>query len=132
MLLVCVFIGGAILIVSLVLYALRKNLNLFYTPQQLAAAKLKPNTRVRVGGMVVRGSIQQQEGLTVRFKISDYKQDLELEYTGVLPDLFREGQGVVALGSLGANNIFKAQQILAKHDENYMPPELASGLRDVT
>jgi len=132
MFVICVFISGAVLIMSLVLYALRQNINLFYTPQQLRLAKIGLSTRVRVGGLVVPGSIQQQAGLTVRFKITDYTEDLELEYTGILPDLFREGQGVVALGSLAADNIFKAQQILAKHDENYMPPELVNGLKDVT
>jgi len=118
------FICGSALIVTLVIYALGQNINLFYTPQKLIAAKLAPNTRVRVGGMVVTGSLQHAKDLEVSFKITDYHNEVTVSYQGVLPDLFREGQGVVALGRMDVNNVFKAEQILAKHDENYMPPEL--------
>ena len=111
---------------ALVLYALRQNINLFYTPQKLLANNLPYGTRVRVGGMVRNGSLSYSDNLNVKFIITDYAQDLEIIYNGILPDLFREGQGVVALGVLGKDHVFKAEQILAKHDEKYMPPELAN------
>lgn len=113
------------MIIGLVLFALRQNINLFYTPSELNKLTVKPTSRIRVGGMVRNGSLKSHDNLKVVFIITDYSQDLEIVYTGVLPDLFKEGQGVVALGALNANNTFVAEQILAKHDENYMPPELA-------
>lgn len=112
------------MIIGLVLFALRQNINLFYTPSELNKLTVKPTSRIRVGGMVRNGSLKSHDNLKVVFIITDYSQDLEIAYTGVLPDLFKEGQGVVALGTLNANNTFVAEQILAKHDENYMPPEL--------
>jgi cytochrome c-type biogenesis protein CcmE len=117
---------GVGIIVALVLFALKQNINLFYTPAELAAAKIAPGVKIRVGGMVQLGSLRQDKDLRVNFVITDYKQDLEIEYQGVLPDLFREGQGVVVLGSLAPNHVFRAQQLLAKHDEKYMPPELVN------
>ena len=120
---------GAALIVSLILYALRKNINLFYTPSELYAAKEIPQNQIRIGGFVLVGSIKniaKDNDLTVRFVVTDFKKEIVVEYSGVLPDLFREGQGVVALGRMEDTNVFKAQQILAKHDEKYQPPELAS------
>lgn len=119
---------GVGLIVFLVVYALQQNINLFYTPLELKVVELKPNARIRVGGLVLKDSVQRGEGLQVKFIITDYKVDLPVEYNGLLPDLFKEGQGVVALGTLGDDQVFHAQQILAKHDENYMPPELAGQL----
>lgn len=119
---------GATLIVSLVLYALRKNINLFYTPSELYVAKEIPRNQIRIGGFVLTGSIKniaKDNDLTVRFVVTDFKKEIVVEYSGVLPDLFREGQGVVALGRMEDTNVFKAQQILAKHDEKYQPPELA-------
>jgi cytochrome c-type biogenesis protein CcmE len=114
------------LVVALVLFALQQNINLFYTPQELSMSRIQPTTRIRIGGMVKIGSLEQAAGLTVKFVVTDYHHDLPVVYDGVLPDLFREGQGVVALGVLGSDHVFQAEQILAKHDENYMPPELAN------
>jgi cytochrome c-type biogenesis protein CcmE len=109
---------------GLILYALRQNINLFYTPSQLKEDHLKHKLKYfRLGGMVVKGSIKR-EGLKVKFQVSDLENSLEIEYVGILPDLFKEGQGVIARGSLQPSGLFKADQILAKHDENYMPPEI--------
>lgn len=116
---------GVFVIVGLILYALKQNINLFYTPFELQQAKIPVGARVRVGGMVVANSLLSTDNLQVKFSITDYKHNLTVTYAGVLPDLFREGQGVVALGALNTDNVFAAEQILAKHDENYMPPELS-------
>lgn len=116
---------GIALVISLVLYALRQNINLFFTPTQLLAQQVAKTTRVRIGGMVREGSVHrnnESDPLAVKFIVTDFEHDVVVQYTGVLPDLFREGQGVVALGKLDADHIFKAEQILAKHDEKYMPP----------
>lgn len=128
--LILIFLLGIAVTVSLVLYALRQNINLFFTPTQLLETQklpLSPMTRIRVGGVVREGSISRNikaeaNALTVQFIITDFQHDVLVVYTGVLPDLFREKQGVVALGVFGSDKIFKADQILAKHDENYMPP----------
>jgi cytochrome c-type biogenesis protein CcmE len=133
-LLVVIFLIGITAVVSLVLYALQQNINLFYTPVELLHANFPAGVRVRVGGMVQPKSLQHSEGLQVNFIITDYKAELAVKYNGLLPDLFREGQGVVALGVLqteAATPIFIADQILAKHDENYMPPELTNKLSRV-
>lgn len=122
-------------VVALVLYALRQNINLFFTPHELRIAQLPHKAKIRVGGMVLQGSVVRSQNLQVNFKITDYKSDLAVSYTGMLPDLFREGQGVVVFGSLVSDGSFKADQILAKHDQNYMPPELTdklTGVQDVT
>lgn len=116
---------GLALVISLVLYALRQNINLFFTPTQLLTQQSMPTTRVRIGGLVREGSVfrnSDEDALTVRFVVTDLEHDIAVQYTGVLPDLFREGQGVVALGKLGVDQIFRAEQILAKHDEKYKPP----------
>jgi cytochrome c-type biogenesis protein CcmE len=125
---------GILLIVTLVLYALKQNINLFYTPSQLFAAQQIPQQQIRVGGFVKAGSIKNNADagnnkLEIVFVITDFKQEVLVCYNGVLPDLFREGQGVVALGRLDANSVFMAKQILAKHDEKYRPPELADVLK---
>lgn len=112
---------------ALVLYALRQNISLFYSPSQVATGKAPINHAIRVGGMVVPGSIlRHSNDLMVRFKITDYQHTLDVVYRGILPDLFREGQGVVAHGYLLDNTHFKASEVLAKHDEKYMPPEVTS------
>lgn len=117
------------LVVSLVLYALRQNISLFYTPTQIAQGEAAGISSIRAGGMVVPGSlVREPDGLTVRFKVTDYKQTIEIVYRGSLPDLFREGQGIVAQGALIDNAHFKANTVLAKHDENYMPPEVKDAL----
>jgi cytochrome c-type biogenesis protein CcmE len=102
---------------------------LFYTPSQIALGQAPANGSFRIGGMVVPGSItRDQEDLTVRFKITDYSHTVEVEYKGILPDLFREGQGIVAQGRLLDPLHVKASQVLAKHDEKYMPPEVKDAL----
>ncbi len=116
---------GSALVITLVLYALRQNINLFFTPSQLLSKEVIHNTRIRIGGMVREGSILRNissDSMNVKFVITDFEHEVTVQYSGVLPDLFREGQGVVALGKLDVNQIFRAEQILAKHDEKYMPP----------
>lgn len=122
---------GSLLATFLVLKALRQNVNLFYTPTQIVAGEVvvKEGPAIRIGGMVQKKSLAQEEGLTVRFVITDFNQAITVQYTGILPDLFKEGQGVVVLGYLNqANQVFIADQVLAKHDENYMPPEVGQAL----
>ena len=129
---VTILIGAAVSIVALVLFALNQNINLYYTPNEVAKGQAPANKRIRVGGLVVNNSIQRQEGLAVSFTVTDFLENLTIEYKGILPDLFKEGQGVVALGRLTSPNVFQAEQILAKHDENYMPPEVAESLKLAT
>ena len=117
---------------ALVLYALRQNISLFYTPTQIAQGEATGTHAIRAGGMVVPGSIVREPGdLTVHFKITDYKHTVDVVYRGILPDLFREGQGIVAQGELIDSQHFKASTVLAKHDEKYMPPEVRDALKDV-
>ena len=117
-------------VTCLVMYALRQNISLFYTPTDVVEGKPLKQTLIRVGGMVVKNSIKRsQDGLTVRFKLTDFKQTIQVRYHGILPDLFREGQGIVATGKLSDNQHFVAQEVLAKHDENYMPPEVRAALK---
>jgi cytochrome c-type biogenesis protein CcmE len=111
------------------MFALSQNINLFYSPTQIASGEAPHNTRIRAGGMVVDGSVvRDQQSLNVTFDITDYDQTVTVHYDGILPDLFREGQGIVAQGELDSNNVFQASEVLAKHDENYMPPEVADAL----
>ena len=109
-----------------VMYALRQNINLFYSPEQIAQGEAPVRRLIRVGGMVVPGSIHHgRHSLVVQFDITDFKNTIHVSYTGVLPTLFREGKGVVAQGKFnGTDKQFLAKEILAKHDENYMPPEI--------
>ena len=124
LILLAVTVGG-----SLVFLALSENMNLFYSPAEVAAGQAPTAARIRVGGLVEEGSVQRAvEGLRVSFSVTDHTASLPIEYEGILPDLFREGQGIVALGQLNAEGVFVAQQVLAKHDENYMPPEVADAL----
>jgi cytochrome c-type biogenesis protein CcmE len=113
---------------ALVLYALSSNIVFFFTPTQIAAHEAPQNRPFRVGGLVESGSVQRN-GLEVSFKVTDNAMAVPVMYRGTLPDLFREGKGVVAQGMLGADGVFKATEVLAKHDENYMPPEAAEALR---
>lgn len=118
------------LVTGLVLYALRQNINLFYTPTQIAKGEAARKQIIRLGGMVVKGSvIRSADDLTVQFKLTDYKHEISVTYRGILPDLFREGQGIVALGELVNNQQFQAREVLAKHDANYMPPEVREALK---
>jgi len=110
----------------LVLSAFQKNMVFFFTPTQVMQGEAPQGRSFRIGGMVEMGSIQRQpDGVTVRFVVTDNAQKLPATYKGILPDLFKEGKGVVAQGRLDANNNFIAEEVLAKHDENYMPPEAA-------
>jgi cytochrome c-type biogenesis protein CcmE len=116
--------------VALVLNAFQKNLVFFFTPSQIAAHEAPVGRAFRVGGMVEKGSLKRQaDGVTVRFVVTDTAKSIPVAYQGALPDLFREGKGVVAQGSLGADGVFHASQVLAKHDENYMPPEAAEAVK---
>jgi cytochrome c-type biogenesis protein CcmE len=115
--------------VGLVLYAMRDSIVFFYSPTEVAEMKIAPGTRFRLGGLVETGSVVRGEGTTVRFVVTDQAKTLPVTYTGVLPDLFREGQGVVAEGTLEPDGTFHADNVLAKHDENYMPPEVAKKLK---
>ena len=107
---------------ALVLMAFQKNLVFFFTPSQVAANEAPQGRTFRIGGMVVPGSLKR-EGVDVKFVVTDTAKNLPVVYKGALPDLFREGKGVVAQGQLGADGVFRANEVLAKHDENYMPPE---------
>jgi cytochrome c-type biogenesis protein CcmE len=117
--------------VGLVAYALRGNINLFYPPVEVAAGEAPMDTAIRVGGMVVDGSVQRaSDSLEVRFSVTDYQATVDIVYEGILPDLFAEGEGVVASGRLSADGVLRADEVLAKHDENYMPPEVAEALEN--
>jgi len=115
--------------IGLVAYALRGNINLFFSPADVAAGKAPVGQALRVGGMVVDGSVQRSDdSLVVRFEITDFQSTVPVVYEGILPDLFGEGQGAVASGELDALGVLQASEVLAKHDENYMPPEVADAL----
>jgi cytochrome c-type biogenesis protein CcmE len=121
----------AALAIGLTLYALRSNINLFFSPVQIAAGEAPVNRTLRAGGMVKENSVARDaESLDVTFVITDYVEDLEVRYSGILPDLFREGQGVVVVGKLDGEGHLTASEVLAKHDENYMPREVADALKD--
>jgi cytochrome c-type biogenesis protein CcmE len=117
------------LAVGLVLFAMRDSIVFFYSPSEVTEMGIAPGTRFRLGGLVETGSVVRGEGTTVRFVVTDQAKTLPVAYTGVLPDLFREGQGVVAEGMLEPDGVFHADNVLAKHDENYMPPEVAKKLK---
>lgn len=115
--------------IGLSLYALSTNIDLFFTPTQVAAGEVMPGQRIRVGGMVKEGTIEHNaESLEVSFITTDYNHDVRIFYSGILPDLFREGQGVVAEGSLNPDGVFVASRVLARHDENYMSVEVKAAL----
>ena len=114
---------------ALVLNAFQSNLVFFFSPSQIAANEAPRERSFRVGGLVEAGSVKRNaDGLTVSFVVTDLAKTVPVSYTGLLPDLFKEGKGVVAQGKLGADGVFHADQVLAKHDENYMPPEAAEAL----
>lgn len=120
---------GVSVAVALATYALRQNINLFYDPSQIAAGEAPTDVRIRAGGMVEEDSvIRDSDSLRVEFKVTDFSSSVLVEYTGILPDLFAEGQGVVAMGRLNGQGRFVADQVLAKHDETYMPPEVNEAL----
>jgi cytochrome c-type biogenesis protein CcmE len=121
---------GASAATALGLAALQQNINLFYTPSQIAAGEAPHGTRIRAGGMVETGSLKRtQDSLALRFSVTDGARSIVVRYQGILPDLFREGQGIVALGRLDQDGMLHADEVLAKHDENYMPPEAMYALK---
>lgn len=114
---------------GLVLNAFRSNLVFFYSPSQVLANEAPTGRPFRIGGMVEQGSLaREKDSLTVRFAVTDTAKTMTVVYTGLLPDLFKEGKGVVAQGTLGPDGVFRASEVLAKHDENYMPPEAAAAI----
>jgi len=115
--------------VGLVLYALKDNVSLYFTPTQVYNKEAPQGHNFRIGGLVEAGSVKREkDGLTVRFLVTDTSRSMPVIYKGILPDLFKEGKGVVAQGKLEADNVFHAEEVLAKHDENYMPPEAKDAL----
>lgn len=115
--------------VGLVLFALKNNVNLYFTPTQVFHNEAPQGRSFRIGGMVEEGSVKRDsDGLTVRFRITDTAREMTVVYKGILPDLFKEGKGVVAQGKLDSDNVFMAEEVLAKHDENYMPPEASDAI----
>jgi cytochrome c-type biogenesis protein CcmE len=119
------------LVVTLVLNAFQSNLVFFFSPTQVAAGEAPKGKAFRIGGMVKAGSIKRAaDGVTLRFVVTDTEQDIAVTYKGILPDLFKEGKGAVAQGKLGDDGVFVASEVLAKHDENYMPPEAAQAVGD--
>ena len=124
-----ILVTGTTVAVTLALLALRQNINLFFSPTEVAQGEAPINTSFRLGGMVVAGSVRRsQTDLEVRFDLTDTAQTVTVLYIGILPDLFSEGQGIVAQGQLLPNGTFHAEQVLAKHDETYMPPEVDDAL----
>ena len=113
-----------------ILYALRQNINLFYTPTELVAGKAPKATNIRLGGMGVKGSVRhEKKNLKVHFSLTDFNQTIRVAYRGILPTLFREGQGIVTEGKLNQSGEFVAKEVLAKHDANYMPPEVKKSIK---
>ena len=131
---IALIVGGLTilgLVVALVLNALQGNINLFFSPTQVAAGEAPKGKSFRVGGLVKEASIKREpDGVTLRFVMTDMEKDMTVAYKGILPDLFKEGKGAVAQGKLREDGIFIASEVLAKHDENYMPPEAAKALGD--
>ncbi|HWQ38424.1 MAG TPA: cytochrome c maturation protein CcmE [Burkholderiales bacterium] len=127
--LICAGLAALAVAAGLVLNAFRSNLVFFFTPTQVAANEAPVGRSFRIGGLVEVGSLQRQpDGLTVRFVVTDTAKAIPVVYSGILPDLFKEGKGVVAQGKLRSDGVFHADQVLAKHDENYMPPEAADAV----
>lgn len=124
---------GLSLAIGLILYALKQNINVFLTPHQLATHPIPKDYHIRLGGVVKKGSvIRDKAGLGVHFVVTDFKRDIAVNYIGILPDLFREEKGVITEGTFNQQNIFIASQVLAKHDENYMPKNVYKAMREET
>lgn len=131
LLLILLMLSGISIAFGLALYALKQNINLFYTPSQIAAGEAPRNHDFRIGGMVTKGSVvRAKNSLWVEFVITDNIRNAKVAYQGILPDLFREGQGIVAEGRLNDQGEFVAHEVLAKHDEKYMPPQVAKALKE--
>jgi cytochrome c-type biogenesis protein CcmE len=130
LLLILLMVAGVAVAAGIALKAFNENLMFFYSPSNVVAGEAPLNHLIRVGGLVTNGSVQRQsDGLTVKFDVTDNAETITVQYTGILPDLFREGQGIVAHGRLNNDRLFIADEVLAKHDENYMPPEVADALK---
>jgi cytochrome c-type biogenesis protein CcmE len=130
LLLIAAMVIGVGVAAGFALKAFNQNLMFFYTPTKVMAGEAPTGRLIRVGGLVTKGSLKRQaDGLTVHFDITDYAHTMTVQYTGILPDLFREGQGIVAHGKLQQDGSFVADEVLAKHDEKYMPPEVADALK---
>lgn len=129
-----VMIGGSVAVLALatilVLLGLSRHIDAFYTPSAVLKEQVRPGTDFRLGGLVQEGSVRRGEGLSVGFAITDTQHTIPVTYAGILPDLFREGQGVIAYGRLDGTGRFVAASVLAKHDETYMPPEVAKSLKE--
>jgi cytochrome c-type biogenesis protein CcmE len=127
---VAVILVGVAIATAFALQAFQKNLLYYYSPTQIQAGEAPAARSIRVGGLVENGSVQREPGsLEVRFTLTDFAHTLGVSYTGVLPDLFREGQGIIARGKMRDDGMFVAEEVLAKHDENYMPPEVKDSLK---
>ena len=130
MIFVAVIFGGVVLATVLILLSLGENMMYFYSPSQVRKGDAPKNAIIRVGGLVVDGSVKRNpDNLKVQFDVTDTVDTITVYYDGILPDLFREGQGIVAIGRLEADYAVKAEKVLAKHDEKYMPPEVADALK---
>jgi cytochrome c-type biogenesis protein CcmE len=130
LLLIGLVLGGVVVSAALALRAFQQNLLYFFSPSQIVAGEAPKERSFRLGGMVVKDSVEREVGnLTVKFVVTDYAHSIPVQYTGVLPPLFQEGQGVVTRGRFDASGAFIAEEVLAKHDENYMPPEVAAALK---
>jgi cytochrome c-type biogenesis protein CcmE len=128
--LIVLMVTGIAIGLSFALKSLDENIMFFFSPSEVAEGKAPQDRLFRMGGMVVDGSVSRPgEGLTVVFDLTDNAESVRVEYTGILPDLFREGQGIIANGKLNSDGAFVAQEVLAKHDENYMPPEVAAAMK---
>ena len=131
LILIGLMVTGVAIAVGFALNAFNQNLMFFYSPSEVIAGDAPANHPFRLGGLVTTGSVQRQsDGLTTRFDVTDNAKTVTIQYTGILPDLFREGQGIVAHGRLNDGGVFVADEVLAKHDENYMPPEVAASLKE--
>lgn len=130
LILILLMVAGVATAATFALKAFNENLMYFFSTTEMAEGKAPKDAKFRLGGMVVEGSIHRPDnGILVRFDLTDYNKQVTVEYSGILPDLFREGQGIVANGRLNKDNVFVAEEVLAKHDENYMPPEVADSLK---
>lgn len=130
LILVVAIVAGIGVATALAITAFNENLMFFYTPSEVAAGEAPRNHPFRVGGLVTPGSVQREgTGLAIRFDLTDNAKTVTVEYSGILPDLFREGQGIISRGRLREDGVFVAEEVLAKHDENYMPPEVADALK---
>ena len=126
---VLLILAGVSVAATIAFFSLQQNLLYFQSPSDLAQQPIPPGRQFRLGGLVKPGTVNRvEDSLATRFVVTDGPQEVTVEYVGILPDLFREGQGVIARGTLGENGVFAASEVLAKHDENYMPPEVADAL----